>query len=234
MGKNTLMKKQLLTYLGMLQKKPLKDSPFVQYLEYGSGKDGYWTYRHMVIQIENCIDCLSHLYPQFDYTFELDHSSGHNSERPDGLSTTAINLGWGGKQRKMRDSILTTNDIGTLAHERTIAAGEVQSMVFLDGDLPPIFDPDAPKYDQLIAGETVTRSYNKSELKKRLEEANLNSDGKVEALKKGRRMLILQSKKRQEKSYLDMWASLKELPRLRVNAVLLLCPVKWKTGKNIQ
>ena len=83
---------------GNAAKKPLKESPFVQYLEYGSGKDGYWTYRHMVIQIENCIDCLSHLYPQFDYEFELDHSSGHNSERPDGLTTTktAINLGWGG------------------------------------------------------------------------------------------------------------------------------------------
>ena len=84
----------------------------------------------------------------------------------------------------MRDSILTKDDIGTLDHERTIAAGEVQSMVFVEGDLPPIFDPDAPKHDQLIAGETVTRNYNKSELKERLEEANLNSDGKVDALRK--------------------------------------------------
>ena len=70
----------------------------MRYLEYGSGKDGYWTYHHMVIQIEDCIDCLSYLYPQFDYDFEIDHSSGHNSERPDGLSTTAINLGWGGNK----------------------------------------------------------------------------------------------------------------------------------------
>ena len=69
----------------------------VVYLDYGSGKDGYWTYRHMILQIEECHDCLAILYPDFDYEFELDHLSGHNTERPDGLSTTGsvINIGWG-------------------------------------------------------------------------------------------------------------------------------------------
>ena len=79
-------------------KKTLPNSPFVRYLDYGSGKDGYWTYRHMIIQIEDCIDCLQLIYPQFDYEFELDHSSGHNSERVDGLSTSSMNLGWGGNR----------------------------------------------------------------------------------------------------------------------------------------
>ena len=36
---------------GSASKKPLVESPFVRYLDYGSGKDGYWTYRHMVLQI---------------------------------------------------------------------------------------------------------------------------------------------------------------------------------------
>ena len=107
MGKKHADEEAATHLFGNATKKPLKDSPFVQYLEYGSGKDGYWTYRHMVIQIENCIDCLSHLYPQFDYEFELDHSSGHNSERPDGLSTTAINLGWGGETKE--DAVFDIN-----------------------------------------------------------------------------------------------------------------------------
>ena len=83
---------------GVADKKPLSESPFVRYLAYGSGKDGYWTYRHMILQIEDCVDCLKYIYPQYAYEFELDHSSGHNSERSDGLSITAINLGWGGNR----------------------------------------------------------------------------------------------------------------------------------------
>ena len=67
----------------------------MQYINYGYGKDGYWTYRHMVLQIEDCVDCLVLLYPEFDYEFEISHSSGHNMERSDGLSTTSgvINKG---------------------------------------------------------------------------------------------------------------------------------------------
>ena len=143
------------TYLyGSSAKKTLADNPFVRYLDYGSGKDRYWTYRHMVVQIEDCSDCLRHLFPQFDYGFELDHSSGHNAERPDGLSTTTsvINLGWGGNQRKMRSSVLSKEDVGILNHSRRIAIGKTQSMVFLEDDLQPLFDPTAPKYNQSIEG----------------------------------------------------------------------------------
>ena len=39
------------TYLnGNDNKKPLTKSPFIHYLNYGSGKDGYWTF-YMVLQI---------------------------------------------------------------------------------------------------------------------------------------------------------------------------------------
>ena len=41
---------------GSANKNALSESPFVRYLNYGSGKDGYWTYHHMIIQIEDCID----------------------------------------------------------------------------------------------------------------------------------------------------------------------------------
>lgn len=80
----------------------------------------------MVVHIEDSSNCLRHLFPQFVYRFELDHSSGHNAERPDGLSTTnsVINLGWVGKQRKMRSSVWKKNDVGILNHSRRITIGE--------------------------------------------------------------------------------------------------------------
>ena len=42
-------------------------------------------------------------------------------------------------------------------------------MIFKDTDLPPMFDPNTPKYDQPIPGEPVTRKLNKGELKEKLE-----------------------------------------------------------------
>ena len=156
----------------------------MRYLNYGAGKDRYWTYRHMDIQIEDCVDCLQYLYPQYQYMFELDHSSGHNMERPDGLSTTktVINLGWGGKQRKMRNTILTANDIGSITHTRSLKVGDTQSMVFLPTDLPPIFDPNVPQYD-VSKDDSVTHKFNKAELKEKLEAIGINSDGNVKVLR---------------------------------------------------
>lgn len=101
------------------------------------------------------------------YGFELDHLSGPNAERPNRILTTnsVINLGWGGKQRKMRSSVLSKGDVGKLNHSRRIAIGKTQSVVFLEDDLPPIFDPTATKYDQSIEGESATIKLNKVELK---------------------------------------------------------------------
>ena len=47
---------------------------------------------------------------------ELDLLSGHNMERQDRLSTTptVISMGQGGKQRKIRDTKLTKNDIESI------------------------------------------------------------------------------------------------------------------------
>ena len=68
---------------------------------------------------------------------------------PNGLSVNAINMGWGGKQRMMRDSLLTAKDIGSIVHARSLKEGDTQSMVFKDEDLPPVFDDSAPKYDSV-------------------------------------------------------------------------------------
>ena len=95
--------------LGSVDKKELVTSPFFQSLQYGKGKnDGYWSYSHMVLHLEDCTDVFKVFYSQFDIVFELDHSSGHDKEKADGLTTTPSMLGWehGGKQGCMRSSEL--------------------------------------------------------------------------------------------------------------------------------
>ena len=67
----------------------------------------------------------------------------------------------------MRDSILTKDDIDPITHARIIAVGNTQSMVFQDDDLPPIFDPTAPKYDQSLT-DSVTKTLHRAELKTKL------------------------------------------------------------------
>ena len=123
----------------------------------------------MVVQIEDCNNCLQHVFPQLEYEFELDHSRGHNAERPGDLSTitSVINLGWGSKQRKMRSSVLSKDEVGTSHHAQRIATGDTQSMIILEDNLPPIFDPRAAKYDEPIKGETITMNLLKGEFNQR-------------------------------------------------------------------
>ena len=67
---------------GNAEKGKLTTSPFLRELEYGKNIDGYWTYNHMIIQLEDCIDILYYLYLNFDFVFFLDHSNGHDCMRP--------------------------------------------------------------------------------------------------------------------------------------------------------
>ena len=55
------------TLYGKADKRILTTTPFVGELEYGQSRDGYWTYDLMVVQLEDCIDVLQHLYPNFDF-----------------------------------------------------------------------------------------------------------------------------------------------------------------------
>jgi hypothetical protein len=152
--------------LGSADKKDLDSSPFVRCLECGKWKDGCWSHNHMVLQLEDCADVFKVLYPQFDVVFELDHSSGHDKEKTDGLTTTQSMLGWehGGKQQSMRSSELGEHNAGTARHGRCINLGEMQHMNFRVDDLPPALKPLCPKFPA-PTGKTTTRDLNASELK---------------------------------------------------------------------
>jgi hypothetical protein len=65
-GKSYEDSKAAISKRGNAAKQPLTSSPFVIEFEYGANNDGYWAYEYMVLQLEDCIDVLRCLYPQYD------------------------------------------------------------------------------------------------------------------------------------------------------------------------
>ena len=67
--------------LGKAEKDDLESDPLVREFSYGNaeGKQGYWNYNHIVIQMEDVVDVLSVLHPDYDICFLFDHSSGHTT-----------------------------------------------------------------------------------------------------------------------------------------------------------
>ena len=72
---------------GSAKKKPLESDPFKQYFQYGAAKDGYWSYEHLVCQLEDCQDVMRVLYSDFAVRYNVDHSCGHDRQKEDGLNT---------------------------------------------------------------------------------------------------------------------------------------------------
>ncbi|CAM9847356.1 unnamed protein product, partial [Pylaiella littoralis] len=93
-------------------KKTLTRSPGLRFLEYGKGKDGYWGYDQFEEQVEDVMDVLEHIDPDMQIVFEVDHSSGHGKQREDGLHVSNMNVKYGGKQKVLRDSVMTEECLG--------------------------------------------------------------------------------------------------------------------------
>jgi hypothetical protein len=159
---------------GDANKQPLSQSPFVVEFEYGANNQGYWRYDHMILQFEDCIDVVKTLWPEFDFVFLFDHSCGHDRQRPDGLTITGLNKGFGGAQPKMRNTKIGDDDIdiGDFATELTLKQGEVQSMQFLSTDPGPCWMSRAQREDtrrDRPSGKTVKTARRVADLKKDLQ-----------------------------------------------------------------
>jgi hypothetical protein len=109
--------------------KPLTSLPVLRTFEYGADSDSYWNYSHMVLQLEDCVDVLQHIYPQYSYLFLFDHSSSHDKQREDGLNVKKMTKSFGGTQRKMRDIIPDKTKTQTLWKEE-------QKMLLQEKGLP--------------------------------------------------------------------------------------------------
>ncbi|KDO15713.1 hypothetical protein SPRG_18747 [Saprolegnia parasitica CBS 223.65] len=92
------------------------------------------------------MDCFDVLVPDRQLLVELDSSSGHNKCLPDALKASIMSKGWGGAQPKMHPTVLTQKCLGP--YPCSYQAGDIQSMVFLDTDAPPVASPTASKCDE--------------------------------------------------------------------------------------
>jgi hypothetical protein len=169
--------------LGSAVKPQLSETPFVKEFEYGASESalGYWCYEWMILQLEDCIDVVQALYPEYDFAFMFDHSCGHDRKRPDGLSANNLNKGFGGAQPKMRNTVISDEDqLGPFLPTLTI--GQTQRLVFEETDDGPSwltreeqllwkFDRPCPK------GSTIRYRYTKAELAARLLASDLPTWG---------------------------------------------------------
>ena len=60
----------------------------------------------MVLQLDDCVDCLKCLHPEFDYLFLFDHSCGHDRQREGGLNVENMSKSFGGKQSNLCDTLI--------------------------------------------------------------------------------------------------------------------------------
>ena len=54
---------------GSANKGALTRSPFVVEFNYGAQEQGYRNYENMVLKLEDCVDCLKVLLPEFNFLF---------------------------------------------------------------------------------------------------------------------------------------------------------------------
>lgn len=147
----------------------LTESPGSRYLQYGN--ENWWNYEKFAVQVEDLMDAFDCLYPNCQMLLEVDHSSGHTKKKPDGLSTDNMNMKWGGSKPKLRDSILSDGDVHVPASStngyitvgsysyKLFVAGDTQLMYFVEGDLPPFYDQNVPKYDSMAPDGKVIPGY---------------------------------------------------------------------------
>ena len=151
------------------EKRTLQISPFIQKFEYGVNSEGFCTYHHMVLQLEDIVDVLKALFGStYDFIFYFDHSSGHDKLRPNGLNANNMNKFYGGEQNKMRRSeIKNAMYLGPFLHTNKLQIGDQQSMQYLPDDTGPFYLDDAKKQELKFDCEmnkTEKKKYSRAQL----------------------------------------------------------------------
>ena len=83
-----------------LTDKPIltEESPFITYLYIWGNNEGYWNSYQMSLQLEDVVDCIQVLYPDFDIVFLFDHSQGHARKQNGALNSLHMSKTFGGAQ----------------------------------------------------------------------------------------------------------------------------------------
>ena len=107
----------------------------VQYFDVGMHNEGYWNYHRMALQNEDVFDVLSVVFPNCDFVLLMDQSSGHGKRRQGGLDANNMNMFWGGKKEKMRETMVPENG----PHPHTHPKDEPQCMQCKATDPGPFY-----------------------------------------------------------------------------------------------
>ena len=129
-GKHYQDREAAVKSLGKSNKQDIHSSPFLVYFNYGANEQGYWTYDHMVAQLEDCVDVIKVLHPHFDILFLVDHSCGHDRQRPDGLKASALNRSFEKKQPHMHPTLIEREDGFLGEFERDLKVGDLQLLSY--------------------------------------------------------------------------------------------------------
>lgn len=143
----------------------LKTSPGLRFLVHGKNKEGFWGFKEFEEQTVDVMDCFDVLYPELQLIVEVDHSAGHAKFREDGLHVGHMNVKYGGKQKILRDTLMTEGCVGSGeakmylndgkwstqsvvgVTERTVdlklGVGDTQCMIFEEGAPPPFYACEA-------------------------------------------------------------------------------------------
>ena len=73
----------------------------------GKNREGYWGFAEFDEQVIDAMDCIEVLEPNRQIAIEVDHSVRHAKYLPEGLHMANMNAKYGGKQRALRDSVMT-------------------------------------------------------------------------------------------------------------------------------
>ena len=182
-GQNYVDLDAALAVHGQVAKKDLQEAKFVVSFKLGANNEGYWTYNHMSIQFEDCVDCIKVIYPHFDFVFLFDHSQGHAKKLTGGLDAYRMNKSYGGVQPMMRESKIKDHDGYLGMHERTLQVGDTQSFVFTSDDEGPFWmspeERELNRHDRLLPappGARNLRNKTIAELKSELRQFDVLSE----------------------------------------------------------
>ena len=113
----------------------LTDDPSLLFFESGANKEGYWTNLHVKLQLEDIFDCLTVIFPEFDFIVLFDQSLGHCKLRKDSLNVNNMNVSYGGRVPNMHTTII--NATGT--YNKLLGEGDIQNLTFVEGDAGPFW-----------------------------------------------------------------------------------------------
>ena len=123
------------------------------------------------------LDVLEHLDDGMQMVIEVDHSSGHAKQREDGLHVSNMNVKYGEKQKKLRDTVMTkeclgpeeakvyfangkwstTSSEGAVVIDLKLKVGEKQTSTFAAGAPPPFYDWEAQRKDTKVAPKATRK-----------------------------------------------------------------------------